>query len=81
MYQSEDTFGHLLVHWGSCGLVLSSLGVDDVTEEDAVEDTDNKKDLEDKLLDNQIQFDGLVHVSIGLVPGVGMAGNMDEMMK
>ena len=59
---------------------MSSLSVDDVTEEGAVEDTDNKKDLEDKLLDNRIQFDGLVHVSIGLVPGVGMAENMDEVM-
>ena len=80
MYGSEAVFGHLLVHWGSCGLVLSSLGVDDVTEEDAVEDRDSKKDLEDKLLDNRIQFDGVVHVSIGLVPGVGMAENMDEVM-
>ena len=59
---------------------MSSLSVDDVTEEGAVEDRDNKKDLEDKLLDNCIHFDGLVHVSIGLVPGVGMAENMDEVM-
>ena len=80
MYGSEAVFGHLLVHWQDCAFVLSSLGVDDVTEEDAVEGTDSKKDLEDKLLDNHIQFDGLVHVSIWLVLGVGMAGNMDEVM-
>ena len=59
---------------------MSSLSVDDVTEEGAVEDRDNKKDLEDKLLDNQILSDGLVHVSIGLVPGVGLAENMDEVI-